>query len=263
MRNVTQIAIKVLAMAMVAGPLFAMMWTTTPVPTTPPADDPPVTEAPTTHTVESRLSQFGEKARERLAPDFAAAGVAYPPRDIVLVGLKRERRLELFARGHTDAVPRFIKSYAFAAWTGSLGPKLREGDRQIPEGVYGISYLNPNSIAHVSLRIGYPNRMERARGAADGRADLGGDIMIHGFTWGSQGCVVLENGEVEEVFTLAADIGTENVQVVLSPMDARRGPLWADPSDPAWTPELYREITAALVGLPLGAAPSERQLAVD
>ena len=51
--------------------------------------------------------------------------------------------------------------------SGGLGPKLREGDRQVPEGVYSIVYLNPNSVAHLSLALGYPNAFDRAH--ADGR----------------------------------------------------------------------------------------------
>lgn len=258
MKHFSYIAVLVPAFAMVAGPLLAALWTPEPPPASRSVDD-----TPRVHTVETRLTQFGAEARDRMAPGFTAAGIPYPPREVVLVGLKRERRLELFARGPEDPTPRFVKSYAFAAWTGTLGPKLREGDRQIPEGVYGITYLNPNSIAHVSLRIGYPNRIERTRGEQDGRSDLGGDIMIHGFTRGSQGCVVVENDEVEEIFTLAADTGIANVRVILAPMDARRGPLWADPSDPPWTRDLYQEIAMALAGLPLGEPPPERRVAVD
>ena len=53
-------------------------------------------------------------------------------------------------------------------------------DGQIPEGIYGIGYLNPNSSYYFSLKVTYPNASDRARAKADGRTNLGGDIMIHG-----------------------------------------------------------------------------------
>ena len=61
-----------------------------------------------------------------------------------------------------------------AAFSGTLGPKLREGDGQIPEGIYGIGYLNPNSSYYLSLKVTYPNASDRARAKKDGRTNLGG-----------------------------------------------------------------------------------------
>ena len=57
-------------------------------------------------------------------------------------------------------------------------PMLR--DRQIPEGIYGIEYLNPNSRFHLSLKRSYPNEFDRKRATEDGWSNLGGDILIHG-----------------------------------------------------------------------------------
>src|SRR5690606_29237360 len=121
----------------------------------------------------------------------------------------------------------------------------------IPEGVYGIDYLNPNSIAHVSLRIGYPNRFEQDRGLEDGRDDLGGDIMIHGRTGGSQGCIVLEDIEVEEIFTLAADTGIGRVRVLLAPTDLRRYPAPAPKDAPVWMQLVYTDLIRAMADIPL------------
>jgi len=61
-----------------------------------------------------------------------------------------------------------IKSYPFTGFSGGLGPKLREGDGQIPEGVYAIEYLNPNSQFHLSVKLDYPNVFDKAKGRADG-----------------------------------------------------------------------------------------------
>jgi murein L,D-transpeptidase YafK len=61
-----------------------------------------------------------------------------------------------------------IHRYPLLAASGVAGPKLRQGDKQVPEGVYGISFLNPNSRYDVSLRVNYPNAFDRQMAAKDG-----------------------------------------------------------------------------------------------
>jgi murein L,D-transpeptidase YafK len=130
-------------------------------------------------TVAERLKEFGEAVRQRVEPHFKEAGVSYPPDKILLVGLKQERVLELWG-GSGRGEFSFIQNYPFTAASGVLGPKLREGDMQVPEGLYEIESLNPNSSFHVALRVGYPNKYDREKGKLDGREQLGSDIMIHG-----------------------------------------------------------------------------------
>jgi hypothetical protein len=200
-------------------------------------------------TVEDRIAQFGEAARLRLKPSFDAAGVAYPPRHLVLVVLKDERRLEACA-GESPAELRFIRSWPIVAASGRLGPKLREGDRQVPEGLYRIESLNPNSRYHLALRVNYPNDFDRARGAEDGRADLGGDIMIHGSS-ASIGCLAMGDEASEDLFVLAAETGLENIRVILSPVDFRARELPSDAGPlPPWTDGLYAQIRRELAKLP-------------
>jgi murein L,D-transpeptidase YafK len=177
------------------------------------------------------------------------AKLEYPPKQVVLVGLKAEQRLEVYAAGG-DGRMHYLRSYPVLGASGTIGPKLRSGDRQVPEGLYRISALNPNSLFHVSLRIDYPNAHDRRRAAAEGRTDLGGDIMIHGGRF-SIGCLAMGDRAVEELFVLAADTGLGNLRVILSPLDLRRRSLdrlvtHARP----WTPELYGQIRAALAELP-------------
>src|SRR5437867_13162049 len=79
-------------------------------------------------TVAQRLQQYGSAARGRMERHFAEAKVSYPPRRVVLVGLKAEHELQLYAGGEASA--HFIRSYSILAASGMPGPKLREGDRQ-------------------------------------------------------------------------------------------------------------------------------------
>lgn len=200
-------------------------------------------------TVEERVAQFGPAARARMQPYFAAAGVAYPPKRVTFVGLKAEQRLELYATG-ADGALRFLRSYPVLAASGVLGPKLREGDSQVPEGFYRIDSLNPNSQFHLSLRIDYPNADDRRHADEDGRSDLGGAIMLHGNAV-SVGCLALGDPASEELFVLAAAVGLPNIRVILSPIDFRRSQLSPGYAPaPSWVRALYDEIRAALTALP-------------
>jgi murein L,D-transpeptidase YafK len=199
-------------------------------------------------TVAERLEEYRESARARLVPFFERAGVAYPPSRLVLVGLKEERRLEVWAAGEEVRL-RHIRDYEVLAASGGPGPKLREGDRQVPEGLYRVEALNPNSRFHLSLRIGYPNRFDRERATEDGRADLGGDIMIHGGA-ASVGCLAVGDAALEELFVLVVETGRDNTSVILSPYDFRTSE--SDPSvdgAPDWSGELWESVRAALGSL--------------
>ncbi|MBP7274823.1 MAG: L,D-transpeptidase family protein [Kiritimatiellae bacterium] len=191
--------------------------------------------------VDERIAQYGGAVRERLAPFFAVAGVSYPPSKVTLIGLKAERELQLYAAG-TNGAYRFIRSYPILAASGGLGPKLREGDMQVPEGLYQIESLNPNSRFHLSLRINYPNTVDRARAEKEGRKNLGGDIMIHGNSV-SIGCLAMGDPAAEELFVLVARTGLRNTQVILSPVDFRVRPAPVRQTGaPPWVDVLYGSI---------------------
>jgi murein L,D-transpeptidase YafK len=200
-------------------------------------------------TVTERLQQYGAQARSRLGPHFERAGIAYPPKRVTLVGLKAERLLQVYAAGPTNGY-HYVCSYPILAASGGPGPKLREGDGQVPEGIYPIELLNPNSRFHLSLRIGYPNSFDRAQAEKDGRTKLGGDIMIHGSSV-SIGCLAVGDEAAEDLFVLAADTGLQNMTVVLSPVDFRAGAALPKAVKlPDWIGPLYAEIKTRLADLP-------------
>jgi len=129
--------------------------------------------------------------------------------------------------------------------SGTEGPKLREGDGQVPEGVYAIESLNPNSRHHLALRVGYPNAFDRTMAEQDGRANLGGDIMIHGGSL-SIGCLAIGDEAIERLFLLAADTGPEAVRLVIAPCDLRTGPSRSEGPQPTWLPELHARLASEL-----------------
>ncbi len=209
----------------------------------------------TKKTVTDRLRSYSAPVQQRLAPIFARAGVSYPPVQLALLAFKKERRLEVHAAGR-DGAFKFVRAYPILGASGGLGPKLRQGDAQVPEGLYSISFLNPNSLYHLSLRVNYPNDSDRAQGKRDGRQRLGGDIMIHGGSV-SIGCLAMGDEAAEDLFVLAALTDIRNVRVVLSPIDFRIAKLSSLPSGaPAWTPRLYSQIRSELSRYQIGVAAS-------
>ncbi len=109
-----------------------------------PWQTPRPTERRRFYTLKTRLAEIAPPATARLAEKFAAAKMPYPPSEIALVAIKDEKILELHAREKGGAW-KLIHRYRVLAASGGQGPKLQRGDRQVPEGLYAISFLNPNS----------------------------------------------------------------------------------------------------------------------
>ena len=209
-------------------------------------------------TVEQQVAEFGAMANARLEPAFRQASVAYPPERLTLVALKSERVLELYASPASGPC-RLIKTYPILAASGTIGPKLREGDGQVPEGIYRIESLNPNSLYHLSLRLDYPNDFDRARARQEGRRDLGGDIMIHGGA-ASVGCLAMGDEASEDLFVLVARVGLPNVVVIIAPVDlrVRNLPAHVEPL-PRWMDQLYANIKTALRAYPVSPVEARYQ----
>lgn len=189
-------------------------------------------------TVADIVELYGASADADLQPKFAAAAAAYPPASLTFIALKQERILEVWAPGHNRPV--MVATYPILAASGGPGPKLREGDRQVPEGLYRLAGLNPNSSFHLSMKINYPNESDLRHAAAEGRTSPGSDIFIHGRE-ASIGCLAMGDPAIEKLFVLVARTGFANVEVIMAPYDFRTTPP-QPASDPAWLPELYTAV---------------------
>lgn len=143
-------------------------------------------------------------ARQRLgdAPRalFVDQGLPYPPAQLYLRAFKHEGVLELWA-GPADQPLTLVKTYPICARSGELGPKRQRGDLQVPEGFYVVDRFNPTSTYHLSLRVSYPNALDRA--LKTGR-DPGGDIYVHG-SCVTIGCLPLQDEPIEELFVILLD----------------------------------------------------------
>jgi hypothetical protein len=190
-------------------------------------------------THEQVLADLRPRLRPGLQATAAAEVVAYPPAELVLVGLKHERVLEAWAASPRGF--RRLRAYPVQAASGGPGPKLREGDLQVPEGFYRLTLFNPNSSYHLSVRVDYPNAEDRRVARAEKRERLGGDIYIHGKA-ASIGCLALGDAAIEELYVLLADVGLKHARVVLAPSADPRPAADA----PAWLVERYTRLRAEL-----------------
>ncbi len=198
-------------------------------------------------TVESRLKEITPRVaplwKSRLPCD------AHDIDQLTLVVLKQEKKLIAFA-SHNQSTHR-VAEYPILAASGTLGPKLKEGDRQVPEGFYKISFLNPNSRFHLSMRVDYPNAEDIAAAKADGRdtTNLGGDIMIHGGA-SSIGCVAIGDEAIEELFWLVATVGMERTELLFAPSAQLSDNGRLDHQDlPEWLTDRYARLKSVLESL--------------
>ncbi|MFG1426951.1 MAG: L,D-transpeptidase family protein [Bradyrhizobium sp.] len=118
---------------------------------------------------------------------------------ILLRVFKVEAELEVWKE---DRKGRFalLKIYPICKWSGDLGPKIREGDRQTPEGFYDITpaQMNPNSEYYLSFNLGFPNAFDRVH------ERTGTHLMVHG-DCSSQGCYAMTDAQILEIFALGRE----------------------------------------------------------
>lgn len=147
------------------------------------------------------LSKMASMNIDRLAP-------------VTIRIFKEEGTLEVWKADRTNRF-QMVKSYKICAWSGKLGPKRKEGDRQAPEGFYPLSrqHLNPNSNYYLAINTGFPNVYDRANNAS------GTHLMIHG-ACSSSGCYSMTDEQMVEIFAFARDAfkgGQETIQLQAFP----------------------------------------------
>ena len=130
-------------------------------------------------TVTEVIERYEEKTRNHFTPLFQKQGIAYPPKHLALIAYKDVAILEVWGANEDKDFMK-ITEYPILAASGLLGPKLREGDRQVPEGLYKIIGFNPNSAFHVSMKLNYPSAFDLKQAKEDGRKSPGTNIFIHG-----------------------------------------------------------------------------------
>jgi murein L,D-transpeptidase YafK len=122
-----------------------------------------------------------------------------PSQPVLIRTFKKEAEFEVW-KMKSDGRYALLKTYPMCRWSGQLGPKTREGDRQVPEGFYPITpgQMNPNSNYYLSFNVGYPNAYDRAFGRT------GGTIMVHG-ACSSAGCFSMTDAQIAEIYAIARE----------------------------------------------------------
>jgi len=151
---------------------------------------------------EEALTRSSLRANQPLSPKIVAEiehnnMQAQSP---ILVRLfKEEAELEVWKQAR-DGRYALLKTYPICRWSGELGPKIREGDRQAPEGFYTIApgQMNPLSNYYLAFNMGYPNAFDRAHGRT------GSQLMVHG-DCSSRGCYAMTDEQIGEIYALARE----------------------------------------------------------
>jgi len=146
--------------------------------------------------------QLPTKAMKALSPDMVALleQKNMPKDSPILVRIfKEESELEVWKQD-TTGLYQLLKVYPICRWSGDLGPKVHEGDRQAPEGFYQITpgLMNPNSNYYLAINIGFPNAYDKANGRS------GNFLMIHG-DCSSRGCYAMTDEQIGEIYSLARE----------------------------------------------------------
>ena len=178
-------------------------------------------------------------SEQKLKRHLADSNFITYPTNLTLIGLKHEKLLEVWTKHNGKYL--HIVTYPFTAFSGILGPKFKEGDRQIPEGIYKVSYLNPNSKFHLAMRLNYPNEFDKKMATKEKRTKLGGDIMIHGSNR-TIGCVPIGDKNIEQLYFLVEKIGIQNIKVILAPVDFREMEVKIKNDKHPWLKEHYKNI---------------------
>lgn len=196
-------------------------------------------------TIESVVEKYISKVKASLKNDFEKNNLSLDDFEMGILAFKKEQLLEIYVRKNETENWKLLKKYNFTAFSGEIGPKLNNGDNQIPEGIYQMEYLNPNSRFHLSIKVSYPNSFDLEKAKLDKRTDLGGDIMIHGKS-ATIGCIPVGDKNIEEIFILATKAKNKNFPIIIAPHDFRTNKTFPEIVGISWDIELYKKISNEL-----------------
>ena len=148
-----------------------------------------------------RVRNAYDEKGEKIQKDLHKAGFTSNFK-LFIAAYKAEGKVELWLNANGQNQFKLFKTYDFCEHSGTLGPKVIEGDGQTPEGFYKINAFNPASNFHLSLGVDYPNRVDLVRTGKGNKP--GSDIYIHG-NCVTIGCIPLTDEKIKEVYILAVE----------------------------------------------------------
>jgi murein L,D-transpeptidase YafK len=167
----------------------------------------------------------------------ALTSIGSSPSEAMMIRIfKEENALEVWKRTASGSF-RMFKSYEICAWSGAVGPKFKEGDRQAPEGFYTITpgLMNPKSNYFLAFNTGFPNKFDQVHGRT------GSNLMVHG-DCSSSGCYSMTDDSIAEIYALARESftgGNASFQLQIFPFrmtpqnlakhkDSEHMPFWSN-----------------------------------
>lgn len=162
--------------------------------------------------VRTAIEEKGNTIKEMLNNEGLEVNDFY----LLMAAYKASDELELYVKKKSSETFKLLKTYEICSKSGGLGPKRKQGDRQVPEGFYHIDRFNPSSNFYLSLGINYPNQSDRIISRA---SNLGGDIFIHGACV-TIGCLPMTTDKIKEIYMYAVHAknnGQNNIPVYIFP----------------------------------------------
>jgi len=158
----------------------------------------------------SRVRESRAEKADKIKKLFDSVECVYPPKQLLLIIYKTEQILEVWTQAAHNSAFKKLCQYSMTDYSGTIGPKRKSGDRQIPEGFYYIERYNPKSNFYLSLGINYPNKSDKIK---SGSSNPGGDIFIHGSNV-TIGCIPIGDDAIKELYLMALDTNTNSQKPV-------------------------------------------------
>ena len=165
---------------------------------------------------QSRVKTAYEEKEGIVKQYFSEKNLSFMKFQLFIRAFKKEQALEVWIKEKGKEEFTLLHTYDFCTTSGELGPKRREGDLQIPEGVYHINHFNPQSNFFLSLGLNYPNTSDKILSHA---TKPGGSIYIHG-NCVTIGCIPITDDKIKELYILAVEArnnGQEKIPVHVFP----------------------------------------------
>lgn len=165
---------------------------------------------------QSRVKEAYEQKEKAVQHYFKSKNLDYVGFQLFIRAFKKEMELEIWIKEKDHESFSLLHMYEFCSSSGTLGPKRREGDVQIPEGVYHINHFNPQSNFYLSLGLNYPNASDKI---LSDKKHPGGSIYIHG-NCVTIGCIPITDDKIKELYVLAVEArnnGQEKIPVHIFP----------------------------------------------
>src|SRR5688572_8111769 len=170
----------------------------------------------------SRVKAAYTEKEKTVEQHFVAKKIVQDGARIFLRAFKKEETLEVWVNEKGKNTFSLLHTYQFCSSSGTLGPKRKEGDLQIPEGVYHINHFNPQSNFYLSLGLNYPNASDKI---LSHKTKPGGSIYIHG-NCVTIGCIPITDDKIKELYVLAVEVrnnGQEKIPVHVFPTRLENG----------------------------------------